>query len=40
MKKPYEKPRIIHTEKLEVRGFTPCLKSSDADGPCGAAIAN
>ena len=38
MKKPYEKPRIIHTEKLELRGFTPCLRNSDADGSCAGAL--
>jgi len=37
MKKPYEKPAIVHTEKLEVRAVS-CLKSADADTSCGGAI--
>jgi hypothetical protein len=32
MKKPYEKPAIIHTEKIEARAVT-CTK---ADASCGA----
>jgi hypothetical protein len=32
MKKTYEKPAIIHTEKLEARAVT-CSK---ADGSCGS----
>ncbi len=37
MKKPYEKPGIIWTEKLEVQAITACLKGPD-DGSCGGAI--
>ena len=37
MKKPYEKPAIVHTEILEVRAIT-CMKGSDADGVCASAI--
>jgi len=33
MKKPYEKPAIIHTEKIEARA-TSCIKIND--GSCGA----
>ena len=29
MKKPYEKPAIIHTEKIEARAAS-CSKSNDA----------
>lgn len=29
MKKPYEKPAIIHTEKIEARAVA-CAKSNDA----------
>jgi hypothetical protein len=32
MKKPYEKPAIVHTERIEARA-TSCTK---ADGSCGA----
>jgi len=32
MKKPYEKPAIVHTEKIEARAAS-CTKS---DGSCGA----
>jgi hypothetical protein len=33
MKKTYERPAIVHTEKLEARAVA-CAKSSD--GVCGA----
>ena len=33
MKKTYERPAIIHTEKLEARAVT-CAKATDAQ--CGA----
>ena len=34
MKKEYEPPRIVHTEKLEGRAVGGCPKNSDA--ACGA----
>jgi len=39
MKKPYEKPAIVYTEKLEVRAVG-CLKSADggADACSGAIV--
>jgi hypothetical protein len=37
MKKPYEKPAIVYTEKLEVRAVG-CLKQADGVGACGSAI--
>ena len=37
MKKPYEKPRIIHTETLELRAIS-CLRTSDAQGACGGTV--
>lgn len=37
MKKPYEKPAIVHTEKLEVRAVS-CLKNADTIDTCGGAI--
>jgi hypothetical protein len=33
MKKPYEKPAVIHTEKIEARAVT-CTKADPAS--CGA----
>jgi len=35
MKKPYEKPAIVHTEKLEVRAIS-CLKSDDTSCASGS----
>ncbi len=37
MKKPYEKPAIVHTEKLEVRAVG-CLKTADRLDVCSGAI--
>lgn len=37
MKKPYEKPAIVHTEKLEIRAIT-CLKTADTVESCSGAI--
>jgi hypothetical protein len=38
MKKPYEKPAIIHTQKMEVRAVS-CLKNDPSpDGPCASGI--
>jgi len=37
MKKPYEKPAIVYTEKLEVRAVS-CLKLADGQGACSGAI--
>jgi len=37
MKKPYEKPAVVYTEKLEVRAVG-CLKSADSTGACSGAI--
>ncbi len=37
MKKIYEKPAIIHTEKLEARAVT-CLKASDSGCPGGPIV--
>ncbi len=37
MKKEYEPPEIIHTEKLEARAVT-CTKSSDATCAYGGGI--
>jgi len=34
MKKPYEKPAIIHTEKVEARAVQ-CSKSNDTCGSTG-----
>ena len=34
MKKPYVKPAIIHSEKVEARAVI-CSKSTDACGPSG-----
>ncbi len=34
MKKSYEKPAIIHTEKIEARAVT-CIKSDDTCGRTG-----
>lgn len=34
MKKTYEKPTIVHTEKLEARAVS-CAKSSDTTCPAG-----
>jgi hypothetical protein len=37
MKKPYEKPAIVYTERLEVRAVS-CLKNDTQDPACGGAI--
>ena len=34
MKKPYVKPAIIHTEKVEARAVV-CTRSDDTCGPSG-----
>jgi hypothetical protein len=34
MKKPYEKPAIIHSEKVEARAVE-CSKGTDTCGPTG-----
>jgi hypothetical protein len=34
MKKPYEKPAIIHSEKVEARAVQ-CSKNNDSCGPSG-----
>ncbi len=37
MKKPYEKPAVVYTEKLEVRAVS-CMKNADAMDSCAGAI--
>jgi hypothetical protein len=37
MKKPYQKPAVVYTEKLEVRAVG-CLKQADGQGACSGAI--
>lgn len=37
MKKTYERPAVIHTEKLEARAIT-CNKADDACGSTGGSI--
>ena len=39
MKKPYEKPAIIHTEKIEARAVT-CSKSNDACATAGGPLSS
>ena len=34
MKKPYEKPAIVHSQKMEARAVQ-CAKSGDNCGPSG-----
>jgi hypothetical protein len=34
MKKPYEKPAIVHSEKVEARAVQ-CSKATDSCGPGG-----
>jgi len=39
MKKTYEKPAIIHTEKIEARAVS-CTKSNDACVSAGGALSS
>ena len=39
MKKAYEKPAIIHTEKIEARAVS-CTKSTDACAASGGALSS
>ena len=37
MKKPYEKPAVVYTEKLEVRAVS-CMKNQDTLDSCAGGI--
>ncbi len=39
MKKPYEKPAVVYTEKLEVRAIA-CLKNADGVDLCSQGLAS